>query len=92
MLEVKRSLPAWTAKLRNDGWDVHRFSIAEAIADILEHTPQRKIWLAADRKAPLAWKKTNESLARTRWPKGRCRSGCARCLRACAASPTRSSW
>ena len=63
ILEVKRSLPAWTAKLRNDGWDVQRFSIAEAIADIFEHALQRKIWLAADRKAPLAWKKTNESLA-----------------------------
>lgn len=63
ILEVKRSLPAWTAKLRNEGWDVHRFSIAEQIADILQHAPQRKIWLAADRKSPLSWEKTNQSLA-----------------------------
>jgi len=63
ILDVKRSLPAWTAKLRNDGWDVYTFSLAEAINDILEHAPLMKIWLAADSKAPLAWDKTNQSLA-----------------------------
>ena len=63
ILEVKRSLPAWTSRLRNDGWDVHRFSIATEIADILGHAPQRKFWLTQDRKAPLNWDKTNGSLA-----------------------------
>lgn len=63
ILEVKRSLPAWTAKLRNDGWDVHRFSIAEQIVDILQNAPLRKLWVTEDRKAPLAWQKTNASLA-----------------------------
>jgi len=63
ILEVKRNLPAWTAKLHNDGWDVHRFSIAETIADILGNVPQRNIWLAADRKAPLDWDRTNDALA-----------------------------
>lgn len=63
VLEVKRSLPAWTAKLRNDGWDVHRFSIAEHIADILGSAPLHKIWLTADKKAPFVWDKTNQSLA-----------------------------
>ena len=54
ILEVKRSLPAWTARLTNDGWNVHHFSIAKEILDILGSAPQRKIWLMADRKAPLA--------------------------------------
>lgn len=63
ILEVKRTLPVWVARLRNDGWDVHRFSIAEEIASILEHAPMRKLWLAADRKSPLAWEKTNQSLS-----------------------------
>ena len=27
ILDVKRALPAWTSKLRNEGWDVHPFSI-----------------------------------------------------------------
>ena len=62
ILDVKRSLPAWTAKLRNDGWDVHCFSIADHIAKILADSPLRKTWIPADRKSPLAWSKTNKSL------------------------------
>lgn len=65
ILEAKRMLPAWIARLRNDGWDVHQFSVAEEIARILEQAPMRKIWLAADRKSPLAWEKTNQSLSNT---------------------------
>ena len=63
ILEVKRLLPAWTSRLKNDGWDVRRFSIAEHIAEIFDEAPVRKLWLAADRKAPLAWDKTNQALA-----------------------------
>ncbi len=50
------------ARLRNDGWDVHRFSIADQVTDILNQTPLRKIWLKADRRSPLSWEKTNQSL------------------------------
>jgi hypothetical protein len=63
MLDVKRQMPAWTARLRNDGWDVKTFSIAENVNDILQNSPLRKIWLKADKRAPLDWKKTNDSLA-----------------------------
>ena len=63
ILDVKRQTPAWVAKLRNEGWEVKVFSIAETITSILENAPLRHIWLAADRKAPLAWDKTNRSLA-----------------------------
>src|SRR5205823_6960173 len=56
---------AWIAKLRNEGWEIKVFSIAETIADILGNAPLRHIWLIADRKAPLAWDKTNRSLANT---------------------------
>jgi hypothetical protein len=63
ILAVKRALPAWSARLRNDGWDVQRFSIAEEIAAIFDVAPLRTLWLNADRKAPLAWEKTNKSLA-----------------------------
>jgi len=62
ILDVKRTLPAWVARLRNEGWDVHCFSVADQIAEILASASLRKIWLTADRKAPLAWEKTNESL------------------------------
>jgi hypothetical protein len=63
ILEVKRQTPAWQARLENEGWDVHIFSIAEHITDIFEKAPLRKIWLAADRKAPLEWNRTNGALA-----------------------------
>jgi len=63
ILEVKRQMPAWTARLKNDGWRVHTFSIATEINQILAAAPLRKIWLAADSKVPLQWEKTNKALA-----------------------------
>ena len=63
ILDVKRRQFAWEKRLANDGWDVHSFSIADEITDILAKAPMRKIWLVADQKAPLAWDKTNGSLA-----------------------------
>lgn len=62
ILEVKRELPAWIARLKNEGWEVRAFSIAEAIAEILSGAPLRNVWITADAKAPLAWEKTNKSL------------------------------
>lgn len=65
ILEVKRQMPAWEAKLRNDGWSVHKFSIAEEIQKILDAAPPKvkELWANSDRKAPLQWEKTNKSLA-----------------------------
>jgi hypothetical protein len=63
LLEVKRLLPAWTSKLTNSGWQVEIFSIAEHVAEILRTAPLRKVWIEADRKAPLSWERTNASLA-----------------------------
>jgi hypothetical protein len=65
LLEVKRFMPAWTSKLTNAGWQVETFSIAEQIHDIFRQAPLRKIWIEADRKAPLSWERTNASLANT---------------------------
>jgi len=70
-LEVKRLMPAWTAKLANAGWHVETFSIAEQIADILNKAPLRKMWLEADRKDPLSWARTNASLANALTAQGR---------------------
>lgn len=63
ILEVKRQMAAWTARLKNAGWNVTTFSAAEHIKDILQSSPMRKVWLTADAKAPLDWEKTNKSLA-----------------------------
>lgn len=63
ILEVKRQMPAWTAKLKNKGWAVHTFSISDNITAILENAPLRKIWIKADERSPADWEKTNQSLA-----------------------------
>jgi hypothetical protein len=63
IITVKRQTPAWIASLRNDGWGVQVFSMAEQINDIFKNNPRRNIWIAADRNSPLNWSKTNEALA-----------------------------
>lgn len=65
ILEVKRQISAFSARLNNEGWNVHIFSIADNISEILEKAPLRKIWLAADKRSPLEWTKTNQSLTNT---------------------------
>jgi hypothetical protein len=62
LLEVKRQTPAWVARLRNAGWEVTVFSLAAPIVDILRQSPLRPLWLAADRKNPLDWTRTNQAL------------------------------
>jgi hypothetical protein len=63
ILEVKRSMAGWLARLKNDGWKVTVFSIADEVLDIHQSAKMRKVWLTADRADPLAWEKTNKSLA-----------------------------
>ena len=65
ILEAKRQLPAFLAKLRNEGWEPQVFSVAKEIQAIFDGAPAkiREIWLAADAKAPLEWEKTNKTLA-----------------------------
>ena len=63
ILTVKRHLPAWQGRLKNEGWEVHTFSIAQAIDQILTNAPMRKIWLIGDQRSPLEWQKANASLS-----------------------------
>ncbi|WP_173496634.1 BREX protein BrxB domain-containing protein [Shewanella sp. ISTPL2] len=72
ILEVKRQMPAWEAKLKNDGWNVHRFSIATAIQEVFDEMPPiiKNIWEKQDAAAPLQWHKTNNSLAEALTKKG----------------------
>ena len=62
IIEVKRQTPAWVARLKQDGWQVTEFSVAQAIKEIVEADPRLAIWQGADQRAPLAWVRTNESL------------------------------
>ena len=65
ILQVKRQRPAWSAKLRNEGWDVHVFSMAAAVQEVFDEMPAfiKKTWEKQDAASPLQWQKTNGSLA-----------------------------
>lgn len=62
MLEVKRRLKQWTAKLKIDGWAVHRFSMIDAVHDILRKHELRDIWLESEADAPLDFEDINKTL------------------------------
>lgn len=62
MFEVKKKLKTWTAKLKLDGWDVHTFSMADAIHDIFKNHDLRDIWLEAEADDPLDFEAINTTL------------------------------
>lgn len=63
ILEVKRQTPAWIAKLNQEGWDVHVFSIADQIWSLLKSDPFWPILLEQDHASPLEWSRSNKALA-----------------------------
>ncbi|MCA3121412.1 MAG: DUF1788 domain-containing protein [Rhodocyclaceae bacterium] len=63
ILEVKRQTPAWVAKLHQEGWDVHTFSIAEHVWTLLKEDPFWSLCVMEDKAAPLDWPRTNKALA-----------------------------
>lgn len=63
IIKVKRETPAWEAKLHQEGWDVHSFSIAENLWDLLEHDPFWRLCVDQDKASPLDWARTNKALA-----------------------------
>lgn len=63
MLEVKRLLKPWRAKLKKDGWDVQVFSMADAIHEILKNHDLRDIWLESEREHPLDFEVINKTLS-----------------------------
>lgn len=63
ILEVKRQTPAWISRLQQDGWEVHTFSMADNIWDLLKADPFWSLCVTEDRSAPLDWQRTNQALA-----------------------------
>ena len=62
IIQVKRRTVAWKARLEKKNFVPHFFSIADAIKEIHEQFPLRKVWLKADQARPLDWERTNNSL------------------------------
>lgn len=63
ILAVKRQTASWVAKLHQEGWSVHHFSIAEAIWSLLRDDPFWSLCVLEDKSAPLDWPRTNTALA-----------------------------
>ena len=61
MLTVKRCLKQWRAKLELEGWQVHIFSMLEAVHQILKNHDQRDIWLESEKEAPLEFDEINKT-------------------------------
>ena len=49
ILEVKRQTKAWIAKLENLGWNVVRFSFAEALDSVFKNHKLRATWLMSEK-------------------------------------------
>ena len=63
ILEVKRQTPAWEAKLHQEGWDVHVFSVAENIWQLLREDPLWSLCVQQDKASPGDWTRTNLALS-----------------------------
>jgi hypothetical protein len=66
MLNVKRHMKEWAAKLKIQGWAMETFSMAEAIKAILDTNEFRNLWLASDDDKsfePEALQRINQTLA-----------------------------
>lgn len=63
ILEAKRQMPAWEAKLHQDGWDVRIFSVAENLWELVQSDPFWSLCIQQDKASPGDWPRTNQALA-----------------------------
>ncbi len=63
MLEVKRRIKQWKAKLNIEGWTVHIFSMADAVSEILKENDLRDLWLESEADDPFDFESINKTLA-----------------------------
>lgn len=62
MLPVKRHMKQFKAKLTLDGWQVHVFSMAEAVQSILSDSDFRDIWLESEADDPFDYDSINRTI------------------------------
>ena len=63
MLNVKRGIKKWTAKLKIEGWDVHVFSMAEALHGIVKNHTLRPLWLKGEEEDALDFEAINRTIS-----------------------------
>ncbi len=62
MLEVKGRLKEWILALKLDGWEVHLFSMAKAMREILQDHELRGFWLESEAESPLDFESINKAV------------------------------
>ncbi len=62
IINVKRQMKVWTARLKKEGWNVHTLSLAEVVNAFLKNAPLRDIWLEAEKENPLDFESINTTL------------------------------
>jgi len=63
ILDVKRQTTAWTAKLKNEGWNVTVLSVVSEIEKFVTSPPLWNFWAEGDRRSPQKWTDTNLALS-----------------------------
>lgn len=62
MIEVKRNMKQWTAKLQLEGWNVNTFSMIDAIHEFFSTNDLRDLWLQTEAEDPLDFDTINKTL------------------------------
>lgn len=62
IINVKRQMKVWTARLKKEGWNVHTLSLAEVVNAFLKNAPLRDVWLEAEKENPLDFESINMTL------------------------------
>ena len=63
MLEAKKCIKSWKAKLKLEGWTLQEFSMADAVQGILSAHPLRNIWMEQEAADPMAWEDVNKTFS-----------------------------
>lgn len=63
MLDVKRHMKQWKAKLALDDWKVYTLSMVDAVHGIIKNNDLREIWLESEKESPLDFESINKTLS-----------------------------
>ena len=62
IINVKRRLKTWYAKLKKDGWKIDTISMKDVIHKIFKEYDLRENWLDVEKENPFAFDEINQSL------------------------------
>jgi hypothetical protein len=62
IIEVKKKLKTWFAKLKKDGWNIETFSMTDATHKIFKNYELRDQWLEVEKDNPFEFEEINQTL------------------------------